>query len=260
MTQRVLVVDDDQTVSDVIRRYLENDGFQVSLAADGAAALAAVERQAPHLVVLDLMLPLINGLEVCRALRVRPDGVPIVMLTARGDESDRVLGLQLGADDYLTKPFSPRELVLRVRSVLRRAGGGTPPERPEALTDGNLVVHTASRTARLAGADSHSGSEVENEDLAITDPAGLSCLTDSLDRGINHFVDQNHFDLHLRKKIHDIFSAAIKLGMTFLTAKTLSFGNGDTLQADLLKGFLHFVELERLDDCLDLFHGSADSD
>ncbi|MER7586276.1 response regulator transcription factor [Micromonospora sp. NPDC127501] len=153
MTQRVLVVDDDQTVSDVIRRYLENDGFQVSLAADGAAALAAVERQAPHLVVLDLMLPLINGLEVCRALRVRPDGVPIVMLTARGDESDRILGLQLGADDYLTKPFSPRELVLRVRSVLRRAGGGTLPERPEALADGNLVVHTASRTARLAGAD-----------------------------------------------------------------------------------------------------------
>lgn len=107
MTQRVLVVDDDQTVSDVIRRYLENDGFQVSLAADGAAALAAVERQAPHLVVLDLMLPRISGLEVCRALRVRPDGVPIVMLTARGDESDRILGLQLGADDYLTKPFSP---------------------------------------------------------------------------------------------------------------------------------------------------------
>lgn len=153
MTQRVLVVDDDQTVSDVIRRYLENDGFQVSLAADGAAALAAVERQAPHLVVLDLMLPRVNGLEVCRALRVRPDGVPIVMLTARGDEADRILGLQLGADDYLTKPFSPRELVLRVRSVLRRAGGGAPPERPEALTDGNLVVHTSSRTARLAGAD-----------------------------------------------------------------------------------------------------------
>lgn len=153
MTQRVLVVDDDQTVSDVIRRYLENDGFQVSLAADGAAALTAVEREAPHLVVLDLMLPRINGLEVCRALRARPDGVPIIMLTARGDESDRILGLQLGADDYLTKPFSPRELVLRVRSVLRRAASGPPPVRPEALTDGSLVVHTASRAARLAGAD-----------------------------------------------------------------------------------------------------------
>ncbi|WP_309232103.1 response regulator transcription factor [Micromonospora tarensis] len=153
MTQRVLVVDDDQTVSDVIRRYLENDGFQVSLAGDGATALAAVRREAPDLVVLDLMLPRISGLEVCRALRARPDGVPIVMLTARGDESDRILGLQLGADDYLTKPFSPRELVLRVRSVLRRATGGPPPERPEALTDGGLVVHTTSRTAHLAGSE-----------------------------------------------------------------------------------------------------------
>ncbi|TQJ23466.1 DNA-binding response OmpR family regulator [Micromonospora sp. A202] len=153
MTQRVLVVDDDQTVSDVIRRYLENDGFQVSLAADGEAALAAVQRQAPHLVVLDLMLPRINGLQVCRELRARPDGVPIIMLTARGDESDRILGLQLGADDYLTKPFSPRELVLRVRSVLRRAGSEPPPERPEALTDGELVVHPASRTARLGGTE-----------------------------------------------------------------------------------------------------------
>ncbi|MEU7613968.1 response regulator transcription factor [Micromonospora sp. NPDC049204] len=153
MTQRVLVVDDDQTVSDVICRYLEHDGFQVSHAADGAAALAAVARQVPHLVVLDLMLPRINGLQVCRELRARPDGIPIIMLTARGDESDRILGLQLGADDYLTKPFSPRELVLRVRSVLRRAASGPPPERPEALLDGSLVVQTTSRTARLADAD-----------------------------------------------------------------------------------------------------------
>ncbi|MGI5521510.1 response regulator [Micromonospora sp. CA-259024] len=153
MTQRVLVVDDDQTVSDVICRYLEHDGFQVSYAGDGAAALAAVARQAPHLVVLDLMLPRINGLQVCRELRARPDGVPIIMLTARGDESDRILGLQLGADDYLTKPFSPRELVLRVRSVLRRAGGEPPPGRPEVLSDGSLVVHTASRTARLGGTE-----------------------------------------------------------------------------------------------------------
>ena len=86
------------------------------------------------------MLPKVSGLQVCRELRARPDGVPIIMLTARGDESDRILGLQLGADDYLTKPFSPRELVLRVRSVLRRAGGEPAPERPEVLTDGGLVV------------------------------------------------------------------------------------------------------------------------
>ena len=153
MAQRVLVVDDDQTVSDVVCRYLEHAGYQVSHAGDGVAALAAVARQAPHLVVLDLMLPEMNGLQVCRRLRARPDGVPIVMLTALGDEADRILGLQLGADDYLTKPFSPRELVLRVHSVLRRAGGGPAPEGPEVLTDGGLVVRTGPRVARLHGTE-----------------------------------------------------------------------------------------------------------
>lgn len=152
MTHRVLVVDDDRTVSDVVCRYLDHAGYQVSHVSDGAAALAAVARQAPHLVVLDLMLPEMNGLQVCRRLRSRPEGVSIIMLTALGDEADRILGLQLGADDYLTKPFSPRELVLRVRSVLRRAGNGPLPERPEVLTDGGLVVRTGPRVARLHGA------------------------------------------------------------------------------------------------------------
>src|SRR6266542_4071448 len=115
MGQRVLV-DDDQTVSDVVRRYLERAGFAVTLAADGQTALRAYEAERPDLVVLDLMLPGIDGLEVCRRLRTRADEVPIVMLTALGEEADRVLGLQLGADDYVTKPFSPRELVLRVQS------------------------------------------------------------------------------------------------------------------------------------------------
>ncbi|WP_406037011.1 response regulator transcription factor [Micromonospora sp. NBC_00898] len=150
MTQRVLVVDDDRTVSDVVCRYLEHAGYQVDHVGDGAAALAAVARHTPHLVVLDLMLPVLNGLEVCRRLRERPDGVPIVMLTARGDEADRILGLQLGADDYLSKPFSPRELVLRVRSVLRRAGG-EPVAPPEVLRDDGLEVQTGPRVARLHG-------------------------------------------------------------------------------------------------------------
>src|SRR5262249_6843651 len=119
--QRVLVVDDDPTVSDVMRRYLERAGFEGSMAADGLTALAAYDKYQPDLVVLDLMLPGIDGLEVCRRLRAKSSTVPIIMLTALGEESDRVLGLQLGADDYVTKPFSPRELVLRVQSVLRRA-------------------------------------------------------------------------------------------------------------------------------------------
>jgi DNA-binding response OmpR family regulator len=150
MGQSILVVDDDPTVSDVVRRYLERAGYQVHLAADGHGALASFARDRPDLVVLDLMLPGIDGLEVCRRLRTGADGVPIVMLTALGEESDRVLGLQLGADDYVTKPFSPRELVLRVQSVLRRSVA-RPAQAAESLADGGLAVDVARRIARLDG-------------------------------------------------------------------------------------------------------------
>jgi DNA-binding response OmpR family regulator len=147
--QRVLVVDDDPTVSDVVRRYLERAGLSVALAADGPAALDAFGAQRPDLVVLDLMLPGLDGLEVCRRLRESDAGVPIVMLTALGEEADRVLGLQLGADDYVTKPFSPRELTLRVQSVLRRAARPPVPAGDETLHDGQLTVDTARRVATL---------------------------------------------------------------------------------------------------------------
>jgi DNA-binding response OmpR family regulator len=149
MGQRVLVVDDDDTVSDVVRRYLERADFDVTLAADGPAALAAAEAARPDLVVLDLMLPGMDGLDVCRRLRARDPDLPIVMLTALGEESDRVVGLSLGADDYVTKPFSPRELVLRVQSVLRRATRAAEPTPAETLRDGDLVVDVARRVARL---------------------------------------------------------------------------------------------------------------
>ena len=146
----MLVVDDDATVSDVVRRYLEQAGWAVRLAGDGASGLAAVDAERPDLVVLDIMMPGIDGIEVCRRLRREQPGLPVIMLTALGEEVDRVLGLEVGADDYVTKPFSPRELVLRVRSVLRRTAGaeaGTAP--PELLTDGDLVVDTARRIARI---------------------------------------------------------------------------------------------------------------
>jgi len=148
MGQRVLVVDDDPTVSDVVRRYLERAGLAVTLAADGPDGLRAFDAERPDLVVLDLMLPGLDGLEVCRQLRARAAEVPVVMLTALGEESDRVLGLQLGADDYITKPFSPRELVLRVQSVLRRAGRPSPASA-ESLVDGDLVVDVSRRVARM---------------------------------------------------------------------------------------------------------------
>ena len=147
----VLVVDDDPTVSDVVRRYLEQDGCRVRLAADGLAALAAVAAEPPDLVVLDLMLGGIDGLEVCRRLRRDLPDLPVVMLTALGEEADRVVGLEVGADDYVTKPFSVRELVLRVRSVLRRAAPSAEDHRPALLRDGDLTADTGRRIATLAG-------------------------------------------------------------------------------------------------------------
>ncbi|MFG2875664.1 response regulator transcription factor [Streptomyces sp. NPDC048337] len=150
---RVLVVDDDPTVSEVVTGYLERAGFTVDRAADGPAALDAAARHRPDLVVLDLMLPGMDGLEVCRRLRARADGrpsVPVVMLTARGDEDDRILGLEVGADDYVTKPFSPRELVLRVRSVLRRVSAAAPADEPRLAAAG-LAVDPAARRATKDG-------------------------------------------------------------------------------------------------------------
>lgn len=118
--QIILVVDDDPTISEVVARYLEREGYDVHTAPDGVKALEQARLNCPDLVVLDLMLPRVDGLEVCRQLRA--DGhVPIIMLTAKGEETDKLVGLNMGADDYMTKPFSPRELVARVKSVLRRS-------------------------------------------------------------------------------------------------------------------------------------------
>jgi DNA-binding response OmpR family regulator len=146
---RVLVVDDDLTVREVVVSYLRAAGHEVSEAGDGEAGLAAAKEESPQLVVLDLMLPGIDGLEVCRRLRATGD-VPVIMLTALGDEQDRVLGLEIGADDYVTKPFSPRELVLRVDSVLRRAVEPSD-DVPEVLVDGDLSVDSRRREATIAG-------------------------------------------------------------------------------------------------------------
>ena len=147
MTGHVLVVDDDPTVTDVVRRYLEREGYAVRTASDGRTGLADALADPPILLVLDLMLPGLDGLEVFRLLRAEQP-VPVVMLTARGDEADRIAGLELGADDYLGKPFSPRELVLRVTAVLRRAA---PPPARGLLHDGDLVIDLAAREARHAG-------------------------------------------------------------------------------------------------------------
>ena len=131
----ILVVDDEPNIREVVELYLRREGYDVEVTADGAAALVALERKLPDLVVLDLMLPEIDGLQIARILRQGDTDIPIIMLTAKGDESDRITGLELGADDYVTKPFSPRELTARVKAVLRRVQQPQPPAPPRGQKD-----------------------------------------------------------------------------------------------------------------------------
>ena len=149
--QRILVVDDDPTISDVVTRYLQSDGYDVQVAFDGEEALEHARAFYPDLVVLDLMLPKLDGLEVCRLLRSQ-GSVPIIMLTAKGDEMDRLVGLNLGADDYIAKPFSPRELVARVKAVLRRSGSVPGIEEDSLRIDG-LYINPRTRQVSVSGHD-----------------------------------------------------------------------------------------------------------
>ncbi len=148
MIETILVVDDEPKIVKQARDYLERSRFRVIAAADGKTALAMARREQPDLIVLDLNLPEMDGLEVCRALR-RESDVPIIMLTARVEETDRLIGLELGADDYITKPFSPRELVARVRAVLRRVRGGV--HQPGLIRAGDLEIDLLGHRVTRAG-------------------------------------------------------------------------------------------------------------
>jgi len=148
-TKRLLVVEDEKSIREAVTAYLEKEGYWVTAVADGQAALDAFEKRTFDLVVLDLMLPHVSGEDVCRAIRDTSD-LPIIMLTAKGELEDRVLGLELGADDYLVKPFSPRELVARVRALLRRAHVGEEPQR-DRLVFGDLEIDVAAHKVHLAG-------------------------------------------------------------------------------------------------------------
>jgi two-component system, OmpR family, response regulator ResD len=155
MNGRILVVEDDLTVAEVVVDYLRHAGLEPRAAVDGQSALEIAATWRPDLVVLDLMLPGVSGLDVCRRLREEQDGrapLPVIMLTALGEESDRVRGLESGADDYVTKPFSPRELVLRVQAVLRRAqAADTAAATPQPVRSGGMEVDVAARRARSDG-------------------------------------------------------------------------------------------------------------
>lgn len=145
----ILVVDDERHIIELAEMYLAREGYTVLRAIDGEEALYAIQRERPDLVVLDIMLPKLDGWEVCRRLRAAGDETPIIMLTARDDDVDKVVGLELGADDYVTKPFNPRELVARVKAVLRRIEGGAAAQRP--VTVGDVYIDPARREVTVDG-------------------------------------------------------------------------------------------------------------
>lgn len=146
----ILIADDEANIRELARMYLEKDGFQVETVTNGAQALASVKRSPPDLLVLDLMMPEVDGWEVCRRIRTAGN-LPILMLTARDDDIDKIVGLEMGADDYLTKPFNPRELVARVRAILRRAAETAVAKPTQTRILGNVTINPSSREATVAG-------------------------------------------------------------------------------------------------------------
>lgn len=200
--ERILVVDDEPQIREVINRYLEREGFKVTQAADGDAALAQFKAHNPDLIVLDLMLPKTDGLEVFR--RIRADkAIPIIMLTAKGEETDRIVGLELGADDYIVKPFSPRELVARVKTVLRRINPIEPlakAERP--VVRGDLRIDPRERTVTLADKPLElTSKEFDLLWFLATHPGQVFTRVQLLDRvwGYEFYGDASTVTVHVRR-------------------------------------------------------------
>ena len=203
----VLLVEDDETVSEVVERYLEREGFHVEVIADGAEAVSRFDENV-DLIVLDIMLPSIDGLEVCRQLRNK-SSVPIIMLTALGDESDRIMGLELGADDYLAKPFSPRELTARVKSVLRRANGALAPQIAQGELEAGAISLSLDAHEVAVGGKSVLLTSREFELLAflMMHPRRVFTREELLERVWGYsFGDKSTVTVHvrrLREKIED---------------------------------------------------------
>lgn len=214
MARKILVVDDEPDAVDLVQFNLKNAGYEVVTAADGAEALKMARDFSPDLVLLDVMLPEIDGLEVCKMLRRDPatSGTPIIMLTAKAAEIDRVLGLELGADDYVTKPFSPRELVLRVKNLLQRRAPAETPE--EVLSFGKLTIDVPGHAVRVAG---------KPVELTATEFSLLTTLAkrrgrvqsrDELLRDVweyNHAIDTRTVDTHMRRLREKLGAAAAHL-------------------------------------------------
>jgi two-component system, OmpR family, phosphate regulon response regulator PhoB len=208
MTPYVLLVEDDDAISMLLRYNLEKDGYEVGLATDGEEAMLMASERLPDLVILDWMLPKVPGIEVCRRLRAKPDArnIPIIMLTARGEESDRIRGLDTGADDYITKPFSTTELLARVRAVLRRIRPGLADDR---LVFGDIMVDRVSHRVKRGERDVHLGpTEFRLLDYFMQHPGRVFSREQLLDAvwGSDVYVEARTVDVHvgrLRKALNE---------------------------------------------------------
>lgn len=207
MPQTILVVDDDHEIARLVRAYLEKAGYKVACAYDGASALRGLRTERPDLVVLDLMLPDRDGLDIARAIRADPAtaALPIIMLTARVDDTDRIVGLELGADDYVPKPFNPREVVARVRAVLRRATGLAAPA--QRLQIGDLALDLDAHQATVAGVEIDlTPTEFDLLALLMRNPGHAFTRTELIEQGLGYAYAglERTVDSHiknLRKKV-----------------------------------------------------------
>jgi DNA-binding response OmpR family regulator len=202
----ILLVDDEPSILQLARMYLERDGYRIHEAMDGEVALEEAAKQKPALIVLDVMLPKVDGFDVCRRLRSNGDQTPIIMLTARDEDIDKILGLELGADDYLTKPFNPRELVARVKAILRRSDSRRQAD-DQPIHRGDLTIDPASREARLASRTL--GLRAQEFDLLLTlaeQPGRVFTREQLLQQawGFDYYGQTRTVDVHiahLRKKL-----------------------------------------------------------
>jgi DNA-binding response OmpR family regulator len=207
-TQTILVVEDEASIASFVSLYLKNAGYNVRAVTNGSAALTQVATETPALIVLDLMLPDIDGIEICRRVRKTSD-VPILMLTARDEDVDKIIGLEVGADDYLTKPFNPRELVARIRSILRRATPERRDRESEVIVHGDLVVDAGRREARVGDEEIQLAPKEFDLLWELLDHRGLVLTRDQLlERvwGYTFAGDTRTVDVHvrqLRRKLGD---------------------------------------------------------
>ena len=198
---RILVVEDEPSIREVVSLYLRRAGYQVTVVGDGDAALESLSIQVPDLVVLDLMLPGVGGLEITRWLRERGD-TPIIMLTARREEQDRIAGLEMGADDYVVKPFSPQELVSQVRAVLRRSSGSTPGSSDRPLVYGDLRIEPQSRLVKVAGEEKTlTAKEFDLLWTMARHPRQVFSRDQLLDLvwGLTEYIDPSTVTVHVRR-------------------------------------------------------------